>query len=374
MIEFYSLPATDLRGEKMLIFGVIAGIAGTVALVYLFVDRALSAPRYHGTISDHFDGRKFHNLESPEREGFIDFIRWQLTRKPGEWSDWTESQIGPKPPARVTGKDLRVTFINHATVLVQTGGLNILTDPIWSGRASPFRWAGPKRHRSPGIDFRDLPPIDVVLLGHNHYDHFDISTIVRLKGEHRPHFVTGLGNGSLLRAHGITALTELDWWDGAGLNDDMRVTCVPAKHFSGRGLSDGNRTLWCGFVVQNAGGNIYFAGDTGMGDHFKTIKEHFGKFRLALLPIGAYLPRWFMCPVHISPREAAHVHRMLEPGISVQSILEHSHSVMMASSSRWASYAKPYWMKTCQTFGYLNMAKAVTYLESNDGYSHPIKV
>jgi L-ascorbate metabolism protein UlaG (beta-lactamase superfamily) len=121
----------------------------------------------------------------------------------------------------------------------------------------------------------------------------------------------------LLRAHGISDVTELDWWNSARLCDEAQVTCVPAKHFSGRSLSDGNSTLWCGFVIQVTGGNIYFAGDTGMGDHFKRIKERFGKFRLVLLPIGAYLPRWFMCPVHLSPAETVQVHHILDPNASV---------------------------------------------------------
>ncbi len=293
------------------------GLLGSAAFIFLLIDRVLATPRYQGQITDHFDGRKFHNLEGPPRSGFVDFLRWKFTGKRGDWNQWTDSQPGAPPPERVDKDKLRITFINHATVLIQTGGLNILTDPIWSDRASPFTWAGPKRHRSPGLRFADLPPIDVVLLSHNHYDHLDIASLIRLKKEHEPRFIAGLGNRALLQKHEITDAIELDWWDEADLADQVRATCVPAKHFSGRGLSDFDCTLWCGFVIQAPDGNIYFAGDTAMGAHFKAIKERFGEFRLALLPIGAYLPGWFMHPVHLSPAEAVNIHYLLKPNVSV---------------------------------------------------------
>ncbi len=292
-------------------------IAGVLALIYLIVDRTFSAPRYHGPITNHFNGRNFRNLEPPERRGLIDFLRWQLTSQRGHWNKWTDSKPGSAPPTRLNGKDLRVTFVNHATVLIQTEGLNIVTDPIWSERASPVSWAGPKRHRSPGLRFQDLPPIDIVLISHNHYDHLDIKTLVRLHAEHRPRFVTGVGNRAFLEAHEITDVTELDWWEAANFSDELTVTCVPAKHFSGRGLSDGDATLWCGYVIEASAGNVYFAGDTGMGSHFVEIKNRFAPFRLALLSIGAYLPIWFMHPVHISPSEAIEVHHLLEPRVSM---------------------------------------------------------
>lgn len=296
---------------------IIVGALGSAVLIYLLLDRALSAPRYRGQITDHFDGRKFHNLEGPERRGFLDFLRWKFTGSRGEWSKWTDSQPGARPPVRVNGQKLKITFINHATVLIQTGGLNILTDPIWSDRAGPFTWAGPKRRRSPGIRFEDLPPIDVVLLSHNHYDHLDIRSLIRLKKKHEPRFVAGLGNPALLQSHEITDVKELDWWDKIEVSDHVIVTCVPAQHFSGRSLSDLDGTLWCGFVIQAPAGNVYFAGDTAMGGHFKQIKERFREFRLALLPIGAYLPGWFMHPVHLSPAEAVNVHYLLQPEASV---------------------------------------------------------
>src|SRR5207253_8091555 len=148
-------------------------------------------------------------------------------------------------------------------------------------------------------------------------DHLDINTLLKLSVEHKPRFVTGLGNREFLNARGIVDVTELDWWGAANISNELSIHCVPAKHFSGRGLSDGDATLWCGYVIEASSGNIYFAGDTGMGSHFTEIKNRLGPFRLALLPIGAYLPRWFMHPVHLSPNEAIEVHQILEPRVSL---------------------------------------------------------
>lgn len=296
---------------------IIVSAAAVLASMGLLAERAFSARRYRGPRTDHFDGRRFHNLEPPEKSGFVDFLRWRLTGKRGRWNEWTDNSPASPPPPRVNGEELRVTFVNHATVLIQTEGLNLLTDPVWSERVSPVTWAGPKRHRPPGLRFEDLPPIDVVLISHNHYDHLDIKTLVRLREEHRPRFHVGLGNRALLSTHGIDDVTELDWWETADVSDQLGVTCVPAKHFSGRGLGDADATLWCGYVVRGAGGNVYFAGDTGMGSHFAEINNRFGPFRLALLPIGAYLPNWFMRPVHLSPTEAAELHNTLKPRVSM---------------------------------------------------------
>jgi len=156
-----------------------------------------------------------------------------------------------------------------------------------------------------------------VLISHNHYDHLDVQTLVRLNAEHRARFVTGLGNRALLNAREINEAVELDWWEDAKVADELGLICVPAKHFSGRGLSDGDATLWCGYVIRGSAGNIYFTGDTGMGSHFAEIKHRLGPIRLALLPIGAYLPSWFMHPVHISPSEAVEVHQVLAAGVSM---------------------------------------------------------
>jgi L-ascorbate metabolism protein UlaG (beta-lactamase superfamily) len=275
---------------------------------------------YRGPASDHFDGRRFHNLDPIIRRDRFAFLRWQwdrLRRGAGAWPRWIDVPPGPPPPRRVAGAGLRVTFVGHSTALLQTGGLNVLTDPVWSQRASPVAWAGPRRRRPPGLLFEDLPPIDLVLLSHNHYDHLDLPTLRRLAQAHAPRFVAGLGVGRLLEAVGVGPALELDWWQEAAGPGGLTVTCVPARHFSGRGLRDRNASLWCGYVLRGPGGLVYFAGDTGFGGHFEEIARRCGAPRLALLPIGAYLPQWFMGPVHLSPAEALRAHRVLGARTSV---------------------------------------------------------
>jgi L-ascorbate metabolism protein UlaG (beta-lactamase superfamily) len=294
-----------------------AGLAAAGMAAIKIADRAFSAPGYRGPVTDHFDGEKFLNPGPIKQHGFSDFIRWRISRKLGYWDNWTRSYPDDLPPESVDGNELRVTYINHATVLIQMAGLNLLTDPVWSYRIGPMKGIGLRRHREPGIGFRDLPPIDAVLISHNHYDHLDLPTLRRLAREHNPQFISGLGNRLLLEPNGVKSCVEVDWWQSVELPGGARVTCVPAQHFSARGLSDRDRTLWCGFVIQGPAGPVYFSGDTGMGPHFELIKQRFGDMRLALLPIGAYLPRWFMKPVHISPADAVAVHKLLGASTSV---------------------------------------------------------
>jgi L-ascorbate metabolism protein UlaG (beta-lactamase superfamily) len=285
----------------------IAIAASAAAAAAAIERRFFAAPRYRGPISDHFDGHRFHNPDAgwqSER----DFLKWVLNRNRGYWVDSIDARYGPPPPKRAVAGELRVTFINHSTTLLQLDGMNILTDPVWAERVSPVPFTGPRRHRPPGIRFEDLPAIDMVLVSHNHYDHCDVATLRRLEG---CKIITPLGNAALLKRHGISA-TELDWWQSEG-----PITAVPAHHFSARGLSDRNRNLWSGFVIASPAGNVYFSGDTGWGEHFAQIGERFAPVRLALLPIGSYLPRWFMRYAHIDPAEAVRAHFAMRAKTSV---------------------------------------------------------
>jgi L-ascorbate metabolism protein UlaG (beta-lactamase superfamily) len=201
-------------------------------------------------------------------------------------------------------------------VLLQQRGSNILTDPIWSERASPLSKIGPRRHRKPGVSWEDLPPIDLVLLSHNHYDHLDMPTLRRLAARRESKFVVPVGVGRLLRRKNIGPVHELDWGESCSF-PGLTIHCVPAQHFSNRGIFDINQTLWCGYMIECPERLIYFAGDTGFGQHFAQIREMFGSPHLALLPIGAYEPRWFMSPVHMAPDEAVKAHGILGAKTSI---------------------------------------------------------
>ena len=266
------------------------------------------APKYEGPSSDHFDGDVFLN-RNPRQQAATDIVRWMLDRDLGPWRDWVDTLPGPPPPERVD--DLRVTFVNHSTTLIQYRGLNILTDPVWSDRVGPANMVGPVRHRRPGIRLADLPPIDIVIISHNHYDHLDLPTLRTLARLHSPTIYLPLGNKALLDQEEIPGAIDLDWWQNDSLGAGVSITCVPATHFSGRGLGDRDANLWSGFVIDGPGGSIYFAGDTGWGPHFEEIRRRFGAVRLALLPIGAYRPRWFMAPIHIDPQDAIRAHGVL---------------------------------------------------------------
>ena len=206
---------------------------------------------------------------------------------------------------------------NHSTFLIQTQGLNILTDPIWSERTSPVQFAGPKRFVPPGIRWEDLPPIDVVIISHNHYDHLDVNTIKALARDPKASYYVTLGLSANLQELGVEKTYDLDWWEEIKLDENTTLACVPAQHFSGRGTYDRDKTLWAGFVIQSPAGNIYFAGDTGYGGFFKDIGEKYGPFRLSIIPIGAYKPYWFMSPIHISPEEAVQVHQDVRSDFSI---------------------------------------------------------
>jgi L-ascorbate metabolism protein UlaG (beta-lactamase superfamily) len=204
--------------------------------------------------------------------------------------------------------DIAVTFVNHATFLIQIGGIAILTDPIWSERASPFRWAGPRRVRKPGVAFDDLPRIDLILLSHNHYDHLDLATLKRLRQTFSPTVLLAAGDARLVGPLGFKDMRELDWWDETLIGEELKIAFVPAQHTSARGLRDRQQSLWGGYVIKSRGRLIYFSGDSGYSKHFSDIKLRLGSPDIAMLGIGSYEPRWFMKPIHMNPAEAVRAH------------------------------------------------------------------
>ena len=266
-------------------------------------------PRYSGPPSDHFDGKVFFDPDGSPPKAFSDILRWQFGRDRNrmKWPEWAPSPYADTPPAKVEGSKARVAFVGHASWLIQTAGLNILIDPVWSERASPFSFAGPKRHNDPGIAFDALPKIDVVLVSHGHYDHLDVATLSRLTKKFAPRVITPLGNDLTMRAADSAIQAEaFDWHDRVELGNGLAVTLVPTRHWTARGMFDRNQALWASFVLETPAGKIYAVGDSGYGNgkHFRDVGQKHGPLRLALLPIGAYEPRWFMKGQHMNPSDA----------------------------------------------------------------------
>ncbi len=201
---------------------------------------------------------------------------------------------------------IQITWIGHSTFLIQVDGVNILTDPIFSRRCSPLPFIGPKRRARPGLSLKKLPEIHLVLQSHDHYDHLDARTVRRLGNG--PHYFTPAGLEQWFRKRGLTRVAELDWWQSADFNN-LKLHAVPAQHFSGRNPYRRNATLWCGWVIESSLGNIYFAGDSGYCPAFKEIGERFKRMKVAMIPIGAYRPRWLMSPVHVDPPQAVRIHQ-----------------------------------------------------------------
>jgi L-ascorbate metabolism protein UlaG (beta-lactamase superfamily) len=275
-------------------------------------------PYYSGLPSDHFDGLRFFNPDHPNTDrGIRDLLRWKLKETAAPWprSVPVRQTI---PDACIAG--LRVTIVGHASVLIQAGGLNVLTDPVWSERASPLPFAGPRRVWAPGIAFESLPQIDAVLLSHNHYDHLDLATLRRLHTRHSPLMVTSLGNDAILRraVPGVRVVSG-DWWDHIEIGKGGEVTIVPAYHWSARTGRDRRMALWSGFMLKTDAGCVYFSGDTGYGNGriFHDVRRRIGRPDLALIPIGAYAPRWFMCAQHTDPNEAVQILEDLEAAHAV---------------------------------------------------------
>lgn len=264
----------------------------------------------------HFDGRRFYNPGAPQARGLLDALRWSVTTRAKPSARFIADVTPSIPPRRIEGNGLRVTFVNHSTVLLQQNGSTILTDPIWSERASPFSWIGPRRRRMPGVRKDDLPQVDIVLISHNHFDHLDLATLRWLTHRGDSVFIVPLGLGRLVRSKQIGPAHELDWGEARTIGN-ATIHCVPALHFSARGLFDRNKTLWCGYVIECQNRVVYFAADTAFGNHFSQIRQKFGSPSLALLPIGAYEPRWFMSPIHMAPDEALKAHEILGSRTSI---------------------------------------------------------
>jgi len=261
--------------------------------------------------TDHFDGTRFFNPNAPHGRTLAEVRRWRRSRHPEPWPKRVEVPALP-PPGRTAPDHISATFIGHSTFLLRIGGVSVLTDPIWSQRCSPVSFAGPRRVRQPGQPLDALPGVDIVLVSHNHYDHMDLPTLRQVRKRWTPRVLTGLGNARHLAKAGIQNAAELDWWQSAECAD-TRVTYVPAQHFSSRSLHDRDRCLWGGFIVETKAGAVYFAGDSGYGPHFAEIGRRFPRIDLALLPIGAYEPRWFMRQNHVDPSEAVRAHLDLGP-------------------------------------------------------------
>lgn len=311
-------------------------LIGTFIAALIVVDKLLAAPKYKENTSDHFNGRRFINPHDSETHTYFDVLKWWLGgNDKGAWHKLEQHEVPqfPAPPEKVEPGECNITFVNHATFLLQIDGMNILTDPIWSYRASPYQWIGPKRMRPPGINFNNLPAIDTVLISHNHYDHLDIHAVKKLQEKYDPQFIVPLGVEKYLHDQGIPKTTHLDWWDNISLDSQLDLTAVPAQHFSGRGLFDRNKTLWCGYVLHTSFGNIYFAGDTGYGDFFNEIGQKFGPMHTSIIPIGAYKPHWFMKSIHMSPKEAVKAHNDVQ---SQQSIAMHFGTFPMADDGMHA--------------------------------------
>ena len=218
------------------------------------------------------------------------------------------------PAPRAASDDLVLTWVGHSTFLIQIGGLNILSDPVWSDRASPLPFIGPKRWVEPGIAFDDLPPIDVVMLSHDHYDHLDSATVRRLAHCYpEARWLSPLRLGRFLRARGADAVTEMDWWEELTMHD-VRFACTPAQHHSARGIRDRRRSLWCSWTIVCRTHRVFFAGDTGYFPEFAAIGQRYGPFDAAMMPIGGYLPRDYMRFVHMDPADALRAFRDLNAG------------------------------------------------------------
>jgi L-ascorbate metabolism protein UlaG (beta-lactamase superfamily) len=273
----------------------------------------MANPYYRGPPSDHFDGARFFVPGEPPLGSPWRLLKWAFGGDPrAKWPASAPSPFGDKPPERVGRTAMRVTLIGHASFLIQVSGLNLLVDPVYAERASPFTSMGPKRVNQPGIVLDDLPPIDFVLVSHGHYDHLDQATLGQLHQRFAPRFLCPLGNDPIIRKAGSAArIDAFDWHHSFDAGQGVAVHFLPAFHWSARSFSDRGQQLWCAFLITSPAGTLYHIADTGYGDgrFFREAARDFGPIRLAHIPIGAYEPRWFMQPQHVNPEEAVRIFR-----------------------------------------------------------------
>ena len=297
-VNFYSKvgPRGDeMRGVAIILFSLIPFLSCS------------SSPRR--PVSDHYDGSHFFNPTLPERFGqsMADAFK-MLFEERSAWPETVKNRAIPRLHEILGPNEIAVTFVNHATFLIQMGGLNILTDPVWSDRASPISWLGPARVRMPGVAFEDLPRIDLILISHSHYDHLDIETLERLSRKDSSIVIVPFGDKDIVESAGFTDVREHDWWESTEIGAKLKITFTPTQHFSGRGLFDRQKSLWGSYMIQGRGQSIFFSGDTGYSIHFSEIRKRLGAPDIALLGIGSYRPRWFMKPIHMNPVEAVKAH------------------------------------------------------------------
>jgi len=304
----------------------MAGIGNRIALFFLMVSAvtmySCGSPPANPDKPNH-TGNGFRNIGEYEESSFFDFLKWRWERA---WKDIPEAgdysfELAPNDPAflRVNRDRTTLTWIGHATVLLQAHGRNILTDPHFSERASPVQWMGPRRAVPPGLSLVDLPRIDFVVLSHDHYDSLDENSIIALHS--RPGggdtvFVAPLGFRSWLAGRGINRIVELDWWERHE-EEGLSFVAVPVRHWSKRSLFSRNKRLWAGWVLLAGDFRFFFSGDTGYAPFFTEIGSRYGPFNLAAIPIGAYEPRWFMQKHHVTPEEAVQIHKDLKSEKSV---------------------------------------------------------
>lgn len=298
---------------------IILLILGITLFIYIGYSMFSS---YNPPLSDHSNGKRFHNLDpNIKPAGKLSLIKWRLTSNHEKWPELVPNEFSDTPPERVYGDEIRVSFIGHATFLIQTQGLNIITDPLYSDRCSPFASAGPKRVAKPGIEFEKLPKIDLVLVSHNHYDHLDTETLAKLVEHSNPQIITPFGNEHPIKGRAKNAeVKTLDWYENIEVAKNIKVHLEPAQHWSARGIFDVNKALWGTFIIDTPKGQILFIGDSGYGkEMFENIGKKFPNMRLSIIPIGAYEPRWFMSPIHMNPDEAVKTHIDLKSQHSIAS-------------------------------------------------------